>query len=64
MAAKSKKSRVMGMAPMMDKKWQTEDDLRTLVRAAEIRGDKQRLKAAQALAREQIKQVGAVAGGK
>lgn len=35
-------------------KWQAEDDLRTLVRAKEIRADKARLKRAMACAKEQM----------
>lgn len=34
--------------------WRAEDDVRTLVRAAEIRKDKPRLKRAQAKAKEQL----------
>ncbi len=34
--------------------WQTEDDLRTLARAEEIKGDKKRYKAALALAKTKI----------
>lgn len=36
----------------MDKEWQAEDDMRTLVRAEEIRKDTKRLKAAQAMAKK------------
>ena len=38
-----------------EKKWQTEDDARTLVKAEEIKSDKTRLKAALALLKEQSK---------
>jgi len=37
-----------------DKKWRAEDDLRALQRAAEIQADKGRVKAAQAIAKEQM----------
>ena len=37
-----------------EKKWQAEDDLRTLQRAAEIRKDKGRLAAARKCAKEQM----------
>jgi len=39
-----------------DKKWQAEDDARTLMRAEEIKGDKTRLKSALAILKEQSKQ--------
>ena len=38
----------------MDKEWQAEDDMRTLVRAEEIRKDPKRLKAALAKAKERM----------
>lgn len=41
-------------APMIDKNWQAEDDLRTLVRACEIRKDSKRHAAAKALAKQQL----------
>ena len=37
-----------------DDKWRAEDDLRALQRAAEIQADKSRVKAAQAVAKEQM----------
>lgn len=39
-----------------DKKWHTEDDARTLMRAEEIKGDKIRLKSALVLLKEQSEQ--------
>jgi len=36
----------------MDKEWQAEEDMRTLVRAEEVRKDPKRLKAAQAIAKK------------
>lgn len=41
--------------------WQTEDDLRTLVRAREIEKDPKRMKAAQELAKKKMMEVAAVA---
>jgi len=43
--------------------WRTEDDMRTLARAAEIRADPKRLKAAQDLAKKKLLELAAVAGG-
>lgn len=37
-----------------DQKWRAEDDLRALQRAKEIEGDKSRMKAAKAVAQEQL----------
>lgn len=37
-----------------DQKWRAEDDLRALQRAKEIEGDKSRMKAAKAVAKEQL----------
>ena len=37
-----------------EKKWQAEDDLKTLQRAKEVENDKARMKAAKALAQEQM----------
>lgn len=42
-------------AKAQDAKWAAEDDLRTLVRAGEIRRDKKRLAAATKCAKEQAK---------
>lgn len=41
-------------AAKQEQSWQAEDDLRTLIRAAEIRKDPARLKRAQAKAKEQL----------
>lgn len=38
----------------METDWQTEDDMRTLAKAAEIRKDPKRLKAALAMAKKKI----------
>ncbi|MFZ7319684.1 hypothetical protein ACLS0R_11590 [Comamonas jiangduensis] len=40
-----------------DKEWQIEDDMRTLVRAAEIRKDPKRLKAAQQMAKKRAEEL-------
>lgn len=37
-----------------EEKWQAEEDVRTLVRAAEVRADKARMKRAMACAKEQM----------
>ncbi len=39
----------------MENKWRAEEDMRTLTRAAEVKADPKRYKAALALAREQMK---------
>ena len=38
----------------IDKKWQTEDDLRVLTHATEIRKDSKRMAAVRALAKEKV----------
>ena len=45
----------------MDKEWQAEDDMRTLVRAEEIRKDTKRLKAAQATAKKRADELKSLA---
>ncbi|MDH0900726.1 hypothetical protein N5C12_15380 [Comamonas aquatica] len=45
----------------MDKEWQAEDDMRTLVRAEEIRKDPKRLKAAQAMAKKRADELKSLA---
>lgn len=47
----------------MERDWQAEDDLRTLVRAREIQNDKERLKRARALAQKQMKELEATTKG-
>lgn len=47
------------IAPQDD--WQTEDDLRTLVRAKEIQKDPKRMAKAQAMAKKKMLEVAAVA---
>lgn len=44
----------------MDKEWQAEDDMRTLVRAEEVRKDPKRLKAAQAMAKKRADELKAL----
>lgn len=63
----AKMSASKGMVPMIDRNWQAEDDLRTLVRACEIRKDKDRFAAARKLARKQVddlKKIDADSAGK
>lgn len=43
--------------------WQAEGDMHTLARAAEIRADPKRLKAAQELAKKKLLELAQVAGG-
>lgn len=45
-----------------DKKWQAEDDLRTLQRAQEIQKSRSRLSAAKRIAKEQVDALKKVAG--
>lgn len=45
----------------IDKEWQAEDDMRTLVRAEEIRKDPKRLKAAQAMAKKRADELKSLA---
>ena len=45
----------------MDMKWRTEDDLRTLIQAEEIREDPKRLSAAKAMAKEKLIDMGKIA---
>lgn len=45
----------------MDKEWQAEDDMRTLVRAEEIRKDTKRMKAAQAIAKKRADELKSLA---
>lgn len=52
----AKKSEIAAY-PQVDKKWQAEDDLRTMMRACEIRKDKARLKAVKALAKKQLNEL-------
>jgi hypothetical protein len=48
---------------MTDKKWQAESDLRTLLDACAIRKDKARFKAAQAVAKDRVVEMTAIAAG-
>lgn len=55
----------MAKAPKMtaqDRKWQAECDLRTLACAAEIKANRQRLSAAQAMARKQANALQKISG--
>ena len=44
-------------AAAQEKKWQAEDDMRTLTRAKEIEGDRARMAAAKRVAEEKIKEM-------
>lgn len=61
--AKAKKTRVAGIGPMVDKKWQADSDLRTLLDACVIRKDKARFKAAQAMAKDKVAEMANIAAG-
>lgn len=50
----AKKSDTKAAYPMVDRNWQAEDDLRTLMRACEIRKDKDRFAAAKKLAKKKL----------
>jgi hypothetical protein len=45
-----------------EKKWRTEDDLRTLANAEEIKADKTRMAACRAMAKEKMAQMQAATG--
>lgn len=53
----AKKDSIKGIAPFSNTDWQTEDDLRTLTRAVEIKKDPKRMKAAQALAKKKLEEM-------
>lgn len=57
------KSKAAAVIAKSEHDWQTEDDMRTLARAAEIRKDPKRLAAAQELAKKKLLELAAVAGG-
>lgn len=63
MRKKSKANRVVGVAPAGERDWQAEGDCDTLMRAAEIRKDAKRMKAAQRIARERLAQIQTVTAG-
>lgn len=50
----AKKSKGASLMAAEDEKWRTENDLRTLTEAAEIRKDAKRMKAVRALAKEKV----------
>ena len=61
----AKKRKVIDMgAPMMDRKWQAESDLRTLMDAAAIRDDPKRFKAAQNVAKDKLAEMEDIVQGK
>lgn len=49
----AKRSTTAVSPAMVDKKWQTEEDLRTLQRAAEVQGSRSRMSAAKQLFQKQ-----------
>ena len=65
MAKKSKSN--IPTAGFMDKNWQTDEDLRTMMRSCEIRKDKKRMAAVKALAtqkRAELDKISAETAGK
>lgn len=54
MAKKSSIAYATGPSQKEQDRWQAEDDLRTLLRAEEIKKDKKRLAAARNMAKEQL----------
>ncbi len=61
--AKKRRTKMYGMAVGSDRNWQAESDLRTLLDACEIRKDKKRYAAAQAVAKDKLTEMAKVAGG-
>ncbi len=57
----AKNSRTLGAVKMEDD-WQTEDDMRTLMRAKEIQADPKRMAKVKALARKRLETVASVLG--
>jgi hypothetical protein len=55
------KNAATGISRFDDSKWQTEDDLRTLQRAQEIRNDAVRFKRAKDLAKEKLADMAKIA---
>lgn len=53
---KKKASKPVGIAAHDEARWQAEDDMRTLIRAAEINADKKRLAAAKAMAKTKLEE--------
>ena len=54
-ATKKRKPRPIFTAPAVDRKWQAQDDLRTLRQAEEVRVSSGRLKAAQRMADQEMR---------
>jgi hypothetical protein len=63
-AAKAPTKSVQVRISKDEMKWRAEDDMRTLLRAEEIRADKARLSKASAVAKQQMAAVAKVAKGK
>ena len=57
----AKNSRTLGAVKMEDD-WQTEDDMRTLMRCREIEKDQKRMAKVKALARKKLETVASVLG--
>ncbi|MGH8446871.1 MAG: hypothetical protein ACREVL_16485 [Solimonas sp.] len=51
-----------GLTEATNNKWQTEEDMRTLLRAEEVKRDPKRFAAAKKLAAEKLKEMETVAG--
>jgi hypothetical protein len=58
----SKANRVMGISPAMDRDWEAEDALSTLMRAEKIKKDEKLMKRVRACAKEKLAVVAEVAG--
>lgn len=58
----AKKNTIAGPSMTEQRRWQAEDDLRTLRRAEEIRADKSRVAMAQKMATQELKALQRVAG--
>ena len=63
MAKSKSKGTVDSISPFAQHDYQAEDDMRTLMRAHEIKKDKKRHKAARAKAKEHLAKIKAVAAG-
>lgn len=57
-----KSNTICGPSASEQRRWQAEDDLRTLRRAEEIRADKSRVAMAQKMATQEVKALQRVAG--
>jgi hypothetical protein len=55
-------AKAIGCATSSNDDWQTEEDLRTLCRAKEIKADPKRMKKCKELAQRKMSEMGSVAG--